>query len=217
MENKVDIREIAEYCRNEYQQKCEKSNYMCGYLIYYVAISADGKMKISQTPHILDGVDECCLIHKSSQQASTCWYETYDIQRINVDGEVEVGLFDDEYSFSIKAARFNTPEMISLKRNGHEIYCESLWSKGAYVLTKRLEYVWELYKKCKKECKTEYESELLCKLADKEESIKELEGRLAECTVKEQYLREQLSQYQTLLDDIKSTLKPGCQVCIVGT
>ena len=169
-----------------------------------------GKMRVSKTPHILEGVEECYLIHSWEQRASTCWYETYEIQRINVDGEVGEGTFDDEYSFSIKAARFNTPEMISLKRNGHEIYCESLWSKGAYVLTKRLEYVWELYKKCKKECKTEYESELLCKLADKEDSIQDLEERLAESTVKEQYLREQLSQYQTLLDDIKSTLKPSC-------
>jgi hypothetical protein len=100
--------------------------------------------------------------------------------------------------------------MISFRRNGQELYCNSLWSRGTYVLARRLEYVWELYKKCKKECKTQYESELLCKLADKEESIKELEGMLEESTVKEQYLREQISQYRTLLDDIKSTIGSGC-------
>lgn len=210
MENKVDIREIAEYCKNEYQQRCKESKYMDSYKIHYVAISADGKMKVSKTPHILEGVEECYLIHSWQQLASTCWYETYGIQRINTDGEVEDGVFDHEYSFRIYAARFNTPEMISFRRNGQELYCNSLWSRGTYVLARRLEYVWELYKKCKKECKTQYESELLCKLADKEESIKELEGMLEESTVKEQYLREQISQYRTLLDDIKSTIGSGC-------
>lgn len=97
--------------------------------------------------------------------------------------------------------------MVSFRRNGHELYCESLWSRGTYVLARRMEYVWELYKKCKKECKTQYESELLCKLAEKEESIKDLEERLAESTVKEQYLREQLAQYRTLFDEIRSALK----------
>ena len=207
MENKVDIREIAEYCRNEYQQRCKDSKYMHSYKIHYLAISDDGKMKVSKTPHVLEGVEECYLIHSWQQLASTCWYETYAIQRINIDGEVEDGVFDDEYSFRIYAARFNTPEMISFIRNGHELYCESLWSRGTYVLARRLEYVWELYKKCKKECKTQYESELLCKLAEKEESIKDLESSLADSTIKERYLRDEVAQYRTILEEIKSALK----------
>jgi hypothetical protein len=120
---------------------------------------------------------------------------------------VEGGLFDDEYSFYIRAARFNTSEKICFIRNGHELYCESLWSRGTYVLARRLEYVWELYKKCKKECKTQYESELLCKLAEKEESIKDLESSLADSTIKERYLRDEVAQYRTILEEIKSALK----------
>ena len=210
MENKIDIREIAQYCKNEYQQKCDKTKYMRDYSIYYVAISANGQMKLSQTPHVLAGVDECYLIHKWSELASTCWYATYDIQRINVNGLVEGGVFDDEYSFRISAAKFCEDESIIFKRNGHVLYAESLWSRGTYVLAKRLEYIWELYKMCKKECKTQYESELLCKLADKEESIKELEERLADSTIKEQYLRDEVAEYRKLLDEIQSALKFGC-------
>ena len=207
MENKVDIREIAQYCKNEYQQNCEKADNKCHYSIHYAAISKDGKMRVSRTPHILEGAQECFLIHSWDQKAETRWYRTYDVQRVNVDGEVGGGDFDDEYSFSISEARFSTPEMISFRRNGQELYCESLLAWGNCILANRLEYVWDLYKKCKRECKTQYESELLCELAEKEESIKELEGRLAESTVKEQYLREQLSQYRTLLDEIRSALK----------
>jgi formate-dependent nitrite reductase cytochrome c552 subunit len=97
--------------------------------------------------------------------------------------------------------------MISFRRNGHELYCESLWSRGTFVLARRLEYVWELYKKCKKECKTQYESELLCKLAEKEESIKDLESSLADSTIKERYLRDEVAQYRKILEEIKSSLK----------
>lgn len=38
----VDIQEIAQYCKKEYEQKCEKSNFMCSYSVYYAAISEDG-------------------------------------------------------------------------------------------------------------------------------------------------------------------------------
>ena len=55
----VDIQEIAQYCKKEYEQKCEKSNFMCSYSVYYAAISEDGQMRVSKTPHILAGVEQC--------------------------------------------------------------------------------------------------------------------------------------------------------------
>ena len=89
----------------------------------------------------------------------------------------------------------------------NKFYCESLWSRGTFVLARRLEYVWELYKKCKKECQTQYESESLCKLAEKEESIKDLESSLADSNIKERYLRDEVAQYRKLLDEIQLALK----------
>lgn len=203
----VDILEIAQYCKSEYEQKCEKSDSKCGYSIHYVAISDDGQIRISKTPHVLAGSEKCYLIHSWQQKAVTCWYETYAVQSFNVYGEVGSGTFDDDYSFSITAAGFNRPEMISLKRNGHELYSVSLWERGCFVLPKRLEYIWELYKKCRRECTTQYESELLCELAAKDDSIKDLENRLADTTLKEQYLRDEIAQYRTLLDEVRSALK----------
>lgn len=206
----VDIQEIAQYCKKEYEQKCEKSNFMCSYSVYYAAISEDGQMRVSKTPHILAGVEQCYLIHSWQQKAVTCWYETYAIQSINVYGEVGGGEFDDEYSFSIWDAGFNRPESICFKRNGEVLYSESLWERGTFVLAKRLAYIWELYRKCKERCTTQYESELYCMLASRELDIKDLEERLADSTLKEQYLQGEISQYKGLLDDIRSALKTDC-------
>jgi hypothetical protein len=44
-------------------------------------------------------------------------------------------------------------------------------------------------------------------LAKKDKTIKELEENLANSTLKEQYLRSEVSQYRELLDDIKLALK----------
>jgi hypothetical protein len=44
-------------------------------------------------------------------------------------------------------------------------------------------------------------------MAVQEKTIKELEGKLADSTLKEQYLQSEISQYKGLLDDIRSALK----------
>ena len=64
-----------------------------------------------------------------------------------------------------------------------------------------------LYKKCKNECHSMFESQLLCKLAQKEQSIKSLEEKLETATAKELYLQSEVSAYRTLLGDIKSALE----------
>ena len=44
-------------------------------------------------------------------------------------------------------------------------------------------------------------------LASKELDIKDLEERLADSTLKEQYLQGEISQYKGMLDDIRSAIK----------
>ena len=204
MGNSVNFLEIAKYCKDEFEQKCAKASHMSGYSLLYVAVFEDGQMRISKTPHILSGADKCYLIHNWSQLAVSCWYDTYDVQSINEFGEVGEGVFDDEYSFSISPASFN------LRRNGEPLYSAALWESGISsdaVLTKELNYIWSLYKKCKNECHSMFESQLLCKLAQKEQSIKSLEEKLETATAKELYLQSELSAYRTLLGDIKSALE----------
>ena len=188
MGNSVNFLEIAKYCKDEFEQKCAKASHMSGYSLLYVAVFEDGQMRISKTPHILSGADKCYLIHNWSQLAVSCWYDTYDVQSINEFGEVGEGVFDDEYSFSISPASFNVSPRVYLRRNGEPLYSAALWESGISsdaVLTRELNYIWSLYKKCKNECHSMFESQLLCKLAQKEQSIKSLEEKLETATAKE--------------------------------
>lgn len=52
-----------------------------------------------------------------------------------------------------------------------------------------------------------FESQLLCKLAQKEQSIKSLEEKLESATANELYLKSEVSAYRTLLSDIKAALE----------
>lgn len=152
MGNSVNFLEIAKYCKDEFEQKCAKASHMSGYSLLYVAVFEDGQMRISKTPHILSGADKCYLIHNWSQLAVSCWYDTYDVQSINEFGEVGEGVFDDEYSFSISPASFNVSPRVYLRRNGEPLYSAALWESGISsdaVLTRELNYIWSLYKKCK--------------------------------------------------------------------
>ncbi len=210
MGNSVNFLEIAKYCKDEFEQKCAKASHMSGYSLLYVAVFEDGQMRISKTPHILSGAHKCYLIHNWSQLAVSCWYDTYDVQSINEFGEVGEGVFDDEYSFSISPASFNVSPRVYLRRNGEPLYSAALWASGISsdaVLTRELNYIWSLYKKCKNECHSMFESQLLCKLAQKEQSIKSLEEKLETATAKELYLQSEVSAYRTLLGDIKSALE----------
>lgn len=210
MEKSVNLLEIAKFCKDEFEQKCANASHMSGYSLLYVAVFEDGQMRISKTPHILSGAAKCYLIHNWSQLAVSCWYDTYSIQSINEYGEVGEGGFDDEYSFSISPASFNVSPRVYLRRNGESLYSASLWESGISseaVLTRELNYIWSLYKKCKKECHSMFESQLLCKLAQKEQSIKSLEEKLESATAKELYLESEVSAYRILLSDIKAALE----------
>lgn len=202
----ANIKEIARVCKESIQQSCEQADWKYRYTIYYVAISSDGKLRFSTTPDILDGATKCFLIHNWSQRAQTCWYDTFNVQSINEYGEVGEGKLDEEYYFTIWAASFNRPPRIVLYRNQTELYNVSIYQHADSMqrgLEIELRNIWYLYGKCKKECRTDFESKLLCVVVAREKSLVELERELESKTAKEIYLKEELSKYRTLLDDIK--------------
>lgn len=200
MENKVDFIELAKYCKTEIANEVEQSQRKRSYHIVYAAIYKDGSIRMSVTPHILKEAERCFLIHQWHQLAETISYATYQIQSINDQGEVSVGKLDDEYRIHIFPERFNISEIIQLTRNGDVVYETFLWNKGEYILEKEFVFIWELYKKCKQTCKTAFESVLLGKLAKQEKSIKDLEDRLSDSSIKEEYLNAEIRRYKELID-----------------
>lgn len=193
--------EIAEYCKNEVEKDCKRTD-RYGYEILYAAIFDDSSIKVSATPHILREASHCLLIHKWMQLAVTQYYDTYRVQHITSDGEVLEGMLDDEYSLSIYASSFNHSARICLKRNGDEVFWKALMYNTR--IEKMIPFTWGLYLKCKSECKTFLESKLMGTLAKKEDSIKSLEESLANSSLKEQILQDEICAYKNLLSDIQA-------------
>lgn len=200
MRTTVDFLELATYCKQEIEQKCAVSDRKGNYEILYVAIYDDDSIKISRTPHILKSAKRCILVHSWMQLASTISYDTYLVQCINEDGAVLQNALDNDYSIDISPASFNRAAQIYLERNATTIYHDGIWPS---IIHKRLKYVWGLYKKNKTECKTLKESQLLGELARSEQTIEELESKLADSSVNELLLKAEAEQYRSLLDEIK--------------
>lgn len=199
----VDFLELATYCKQDIEQKCAESDRKRDYEILYAAICDDDSIKISRTPHILKSAKRCILVHSWLQLASTISYDTYLVQCINENGEVIQNALDSDYSINISPSSFNNYARIYLSRNTYTIYQDTIWSNCKNILHKKLTYVWNLYKKSKTECKTLKESQLLGELARSEQTIEELESKLADSSVNELLLKAEAEQYRSLLDEIK--------------
>lgn len=195
--------EIAEYCKQEVEKECKTSD-RYGYEIKYVAIFEDSSIRISQTPHILKEASQCLLIHKWMQRASTNYYSTYRVQHIKEDGSVLLGMLDEDYTFGVYSAGFNRSAQVHLEYKGNHVYEKSL--DYNVKLENVISFVWALYLKCKSECKTSFECKLLGKLARQEQTIAELEDKLAGSSIQEQILEAQVGEYKSLLRDIQSLI-----------
>lgn len=92
---------------------------------------------------------------------------------------------------------------MSLVNNRHEIYscdeCSGTWEK-------HIKTVWKLYLKCK-ECSSTEEAVLLGKLTKKDETIVDLQNKIADLEFSSKILEEERDQYKSLLDDIKDMVK----------
>ena len=198
----VGFMEIAAYCKQAIEQKWLGSGYS-KYEILYVSIREDDSIKMSQTPHILKKTKQCILIHSWQQLAVTNSYDNYYLQCINQNGEVLLNKLDDDYSVYIYPSTSKCWARISLTRNSSKIYESDIWLNGEKILSQRFSYVWYLYKRSRKECNTLEESKLLGKLAQTEQTVKELESKLVDHSVREQLLMAEVLQYRLLLDEIK--------------
>ena len=176
MNNSIDLLEVAEFCKNEVEQKCKQSDRKHGYHILYVSIMEDTTVKVSQTPHILRNAEHCILVHSWDQLAATIYYDTYLVQFIKSDGTVHESMIDDEYSLDIHASSYNCPARLYLRRRGDEIYSKPLYYNVS--LDSLIPFVWKIYLKCKAESRSLSESKLIGEIAKKNEVIASLEEEI---------------------------------------
>ena len=209
----IDLKEIADYCMSTVKNEVEQSQRKYDYSILYVAVYKDGSIMISQTPHLLSSASSCLLVHSWEELASTIYYDTYSVQFINEKGEVRQDNLDDDYEMHVYPSSYNSPAQIVLFRNHEEIYRKPIWENGRSTLKEQIMFIWNLYRKSKKECGTLKESQLLGRLAEKEQTIQFLESKLADSSVQDRLLNEEISQYRKLLLEIQEMLN-ATKICV---
>ena len=120
---------------------------------------------------------------------------------------------DDDYEMHVYPSSYNSPAQIVLFRNHEEIYRKPIWENGRSTLKEQIMFIWNLYRKSKKECGTLKESQLLGRLAEKEQTIQFLESKLADSSVQDRLLNEEISQYRKLLLEIQEMLN-ATKICV---
>lgn len=195
---KVDLFELATYCQEKYKEAHNmKDNQYVKTL--FVAITSEGGVVTSTTPHMLRNAEQCILIHERSELAYTNSYSWYDVDYINEKGAVYNNRFDEVFELCVRPFNGFSNQVMRLQYDDKTIYsCERPWEKS-------IAKVWKLYSRVK-DMKSSAEINLIAELFKKDEKILDLERQIEDFKYTKQLLEQQSNQYKSLLDEIKSLL-----------
>lgn len=198
---KINFIELATFCQNEKKEAYEKmanTNYV--YTIF-AAITEDNQVLTSRTPHILGSADKCILIHVRSSRAISNWYNWYDVQFINEQGQVLEDALDDEFSLKICIYGGYAHQRLELCADGMHYYSAEMPCDNSIA------DIWTLYLQLK-EAKTRTERDLISDLFRKDKTILELKKEVEDFKFKTQLLEDEKAMYKGLLTEIQSIVKP---------
>lgn len=202
MRNMVNIKEIAEFCANRFRDSHESENRK--YVdTMYVAIFEDDSIQFSYTPHILSEAHKAILIHRYSERAVTNWYWWYNVECIDSNGAVS-GNLDERFSIGTVAYGSYSNQKLRLKMEDEELDNFSLPVDNH----KRIHELWDLYLGARK-CDTLAEARLLAKLNKAYSDNEALKDEIKELQYSEAFIKKQMREYETLLDEIKSLVHKG--------
>ena len=191
----INIMELAEYCQRRYKEEKNSDNekYIS---TLFVAITKEGEIIPSTTPHILKDAELCILLHRSTYKNNNYWWNSLQFEFINSNGVI-LDRFDDK--FKLVAGSYNVKEnrlelMLKYKENSIYSFSEN-WENSIIK-------VWKLYLMLK-DIKTYEEIKLITDLYQKDEKILELENQIEDFKFSNYLLEQERNQYKSLLDEIK--------------
>ncbi|MBR5831217.1 MAG: hypothetical protein IKY79_01230 [Bacteroidales bacterium] len=191
----INFIELAEYCQRRYKE--EKNSDNKKYIsTLFVAITKEGEIIPSTTPHILKDAELCILLHRSTYKNNNYWWDSLQFEFINSNGVI-LDRFDDK--FKLVAGSYNVKENrleLSLKYKENSIYSFSENWENSIIK------VWKLYLMLK-DIKTYEEIKLITDLYQKDEKILELENQIEDFKFSNYLLEQERNQYKSLLDEIK--------------
>lgn len=194
----TDFIELATYCQNRFKEKHSKQHdYYVGTL--FVAITNEGKVIPSTTPHILKHAEQCVLLHERAELAVTNYYSWYRVEFINKDGVVYDQRLDNRFTLVIGASNGFSNQIMWLKCDDETIYsCKKPWENS-------IGKVWNLYSRVKN-VNSFTEIKLIAESFQKDEKILDLEKQIEDFKFTKHLLEQQRNQYKSQLDDIKDLL-----------
>jgi hypothetical protein len=195
----IDFIELANYCQNSFK---EKHNTRDDYYVktLFVAITNEGDVIVSTTPHILRKAEQCILIHERSTLAYKYHYLWYHVEFINKDGVVYDQRLDGKFTLSIVPFNGLDNQVMSLKYDNNTIYsCKEPWEINIIK-------VWNLYSRVK-DLKSLEEIKLIVNLFQKDDKILELEKEIEDFKFTKHLLEQERNQYKSLLDEIKQIVE----------
>lgn len=195
---KVDFFELATYCQEKYKEahNTRDNRYV---KTLFVAITSEGGVVTSTTPHILREAEQCILIHERSELAYTNHYSWYDVEYINDKGAVYANRLDEDFELYVGAFNGFDNQVMRLQYDDKIIHsCIRPWEKS-------IAKVWKLYSRVKN-VKSSAEINLIAELFQKDEKILALEKQIEDFKFTKQLLEQQRNQYKSLLDNIKEAL-----------
>lgn len=199
---------IVDDCVEKIRQQCiEYNQSRYGYNTLFMAVTPDGDLRVSRTKDILLDAQRCYIIHRWMGKAVTQYYDTFLVQSVNECGEVGGGELDENFSFKITNESWSFWADVQLYRKGELIYSDHIWRGAEDRLSLLLVFMWQLFRKCKIKGKTLFECQLLGKIATQENTIEELQDKLANSDAQKAFIEEEMKQYRSILDEIKVLLE----------
>lgn len=187
----VNFIELASYCQNRYKEEhnSKEDRYV---KTLFIAITKEGKVITSTTPHILGDAEQCILIHEVCIRRNV-WFK---VEFINKEGAVYEERLDDKFRLYIK---YNDL-IIWLKHEDKIIYsCQAPWEKN-------IPKVWKLYSRIK-DVKSSEEICLIADLYKKDEKILELEKQIENFKFTNYLLEQERNQYKSMLDKLAKMIE----------
>ena len=196
----IDFIELATHCQDKYKEKYTPDK---GWYIdtKFVAITKEGEVITSATPHALGMAEQCILLHFGKEITSSGSYFRGLSQFINKNGVVSNYWLDNRFKLILD---YNYPQgytiQLEYEYDGHAtcLLTPEPWEKS-------IGKMWKLYSRLK-DLDSFAKIKLVTDLFQKDEQILDLEKQIEDFKFMNYLLELERNQYKSLLDEIKENL-----------
>lgn len=179
---------------------------------FFIGIQENDHVVCSSDPNVLEHAKSCFVIHRRSELAYINYYDWFDVEYINENGETFAGCIDEDFSLSVVAYGSYSNQCLWLTSKLHSYHhWKPSWDNTASIKD-CLQSAWNLYIELK-QAETEEERSIIIKLYQKDETIfqqkKEIlqqKKEIANFSYANALLEKERDMYKELLDDIRKLL-----------